>query len=43
MNNLPLLQKQYSNLAYALDTTRHQIPTKDIHLPESEEQFQGNV
>ncbi|XP_053407159.1 uncharacterized protein LOC123546104 [Mercenaria mercenaria] len=43
VNNLPSLQKQYSNLAYALDTTRHQIPTKDIHLPENEEQFQAKL
>ncbi|KAL4231486.1 HAUS augmin-like complex [Mactra antiquata] len=43
ISNLPTLEKQYSNLAYALDTTRHQIPTKDIHLPENENQFLGKL
>lgn len=42
VNNLSAVQKQYSNLAYALDTTRHQLPTADIYLPENEDQFQGN-
>lgn len=42
VNNLSVVQKQYSNLAYALDTTRHQLPTADIYLPENEDHFQGN-
>ncbi|XP_072025855.1 uncharacterized protein [Amphiura filiformis] len=32
---------QYSTMAHALDTTRHQLPLKGIHVPDDEEQYQG--
>ena len=40
-NTLSSLKKQYRSLAQALDTTRHQVPTTDIYLPDNEEQYQG--
>ncbi|KAL5022504.1 hypothetical protein ScPMuIL_001659 [Solemya velum] len=40
VSNLPTLSQEYRSLANALDTTRHQIPTKGIHLPDDEDQFQ---
>ncbi|XP_023933475.1 uncharacterized protein LOC106176487 [Lingula anatina] len=38
--NLPGLRQQYSTLAQALDTTRHQILCRGVHIPENEEDFQ---
>lgn len=43
VSHLPTLSQEYKSLANALDTTRHQIPTKGIHLPDNEDQFQGKV
>ena len=34
-------RKQYSTMAHALDTTRHQLPLKGIHVPDEEEKYQG--
>ncbi|KAL3864390.1 hypothetical protein ACJMK2_006077 [Sinanodonta woodiana] len=41
--NLPQLQKNYSDLAHALDTTRHQIRTKGVYIPDNEEEFLGTL
>ena len=38
---LPTVYSQYSSLGNAIDTTRHHLPTKGVHLPEDELQFQG--
>ncbi|XP_052227169.1 uncharacterized protein LOC127841978 isoform X2 [Dreissena polymorpha] len=43
VNSLPELQKQYSNLAYALDTTRHQIPMTEVYVPDNKEQFEAKL
>ena len=34
-------KSQYSTMAHALDTTRHQLPLKGIYVPDNEEQYQG--
>ncbi|XP_048745070.2 HAUS augmin-like complex subunit 8 isoform X2 [Ostrea edulis] len=39
VGHLPKLTKQYEILAQALDTTRHQIPTKGVYIPQDEELF----
>ncbi len=39
--SLPQLQQQYGSLSQALDTTRHQIPTKGVYIPDDEDQHQG--
>ena len=38
---LPTLRAQHQSLATALDTTRHQLPTKGVHIPDDEDRFQG--
>lgn len=40
-DKLPQLKEQHHHLAEALDTTRHHIPTKDIYIPDNEEQYAG--
>lgn len=37
------LKRQYNHLAAALDTTRHQIPTKSVHIPKDEQHFQDRL
>ena len=39
---MPDLYEQHGTLGFALDTTRHQLPIKAVHLPDNEQQFQGN-
>ena len=34
-------KSQYSTMAHALDTTRHQLPLKGIYVPDDEDQYQG--
>ncbi|XP_069122957.1 microtubule-associated protein futsch-like [Argopecten irradians] len=41
--NLPKLSREYESLAHALDTTRHQIPTQGVYLPDDEEQLQRKL
>lgn len=41
VSSLPQLTKEYDTLAHALDTTRHQIPTKGVYIPDDEDQFQS--
>ncbi|PIK62968.1 hypothetical protein BSL78_00095, partial [Apostichopus japonicus] len=41
--NLKQFQNQYSSLAHALDTTRHQIGTTGVLLPQNEEAFQDDL
>ncbi|KAJ8026188.1 HAUS augmin-like complex subunit 8 [Holothuria leucospilota] len=41
--HLKQFQSEYSTLAHALDTTRHQISTTGIHLPQNEEAFQDDL
>ena len=36
VDNLPELEKQYKTLAGALDTTRHQLPIRGVHLPDDD-------
>lgn len=43
ITNLPKLKEEYENLAHALDTTRHQIQTKGVYLPEDEDQYQRQL
>jgi len=40
-DKLSQLKEQHHHLAEALDTTRHHIPTKDIYIPDNEEQYAG--
>ncbi|XP_022086554.1 uncharacterized protein LOC110977066 isoform X2 [Acanthaster planci] len=37
--HLDQLKKQYSTLAHALDTTRHQLGTAGIHIPQDEDSY----
>ncbi|ELU09173.1 hypothetical protein CAPTEDRAFT_224384 [Capitella teleta] len=41
--HLDVVQQQYSALAGALDTTRHQLSTKDVYLPDDELSFHENL
>ncbi|ESO96871.1 hypothetical protein LOTGIDRAFT_231693 [Lottia gigantea] len=41
MTNLPVIDKDYNKLAESLDTTRHQISTRGIYIPEDEDTFQA--
>ncbi|XP_060073788.1 HAUS augmin-like complex subunit 8 [Ylistrum balloti] len=41
--NLPKLSREYESLAHALDTTRHQIATQGVYLPDDEEQLQRKL
>jgi hypothetical protein len=41
LQRVPQLTKEYDTLAHALDTTRHQIPTKGVYIPDDEDQFQS--
>ncbi|XP_052773723.1 uncharacterized protein LOC128212355 [Mya arenaria] len=43
VNSLGDLQKQYNQLAYALDTTRHQLPLTDVHIPDHREHLEGEL
>lgn len=43
VSHLPKLTKQYETLAQALDTTRHQIPTKGIYIPQDESLFHSQL
>lgn len=43
VSHLPKLTKQYETLAQALDTTRHQIPTKGIYIPQDEALFHSQL
>ncbi|CAC5410796.1 HAUS8 [Mytilus coruscus] len=43
VSSLPQLTKEYDTLAHALDTTRHQIPTKGVYIPDDEDQFQRDL
>ena len=36
---LPTLDAEHTELAAALDTTRHQIAARDVYIPEDEEQY----
>ncbi|OWF56173.1 uncharacterized protein LOC110450215 [Mizuhopecten yessoensis] len=41
--NLPKLCREYESLAHALDTTRHQIPTQGVYLPDDEDELQRKL
>ncbi|XP_062597007.1 uncharacterized protein LOC134258455 [Saccostrea cucullata] len=43
VSHLPKMTRQYETLAQALDTTRHQIPTKGIYIPQDEEMFYSQL
>ncbi|KAK6174374.1 hypothetical protein SNE40_017664 [Patella caerulea] len=43
INNLPVVSNEYHNLAASLDTTRHQISTKGIYIPDDEDTFQASL
>ncbi|XP_061194924.1 uncharacterized protein LOC133203074 [Saccostrea echinata] len=43
VSHLPKMTRQYETLAQALDTTRHQIPTKGIYIPQDEELFYSQL
>ncbi|XP_063432342.1 uncharacterized protein LOC134714752 isoform X2 [Mytilus trossulus] len=43
VSSLPQLTKEYDTLAHALDTTRHQIPTKGVYIPDDEDQYQRDL
>ena len=38
---LSQMQQQHNTLVAALDTTRHHIPTRGIHIPDEEDQYHG--
>ena len=37
--SLPKLDSEHQTLAHALDTTRHQIATRGIHIPDDEDEY----
>ncbi|XP_055955369.1 uncharacterized protein LOC126816526 isoform X2 [Patella vulgata] len=43
INNLPVISNEYHELAASLDTTRHQISTKGIYIPDDEDTFQASL
>ncbi|KAK7109037.1 HAUS augmin-like complex subunit 8 [Littorina saxatilis] len=43
MRVIPTLQRDYSSLASALDTTRHQILARGVHIPEDEDFFLASL
>ncbi|XP_038071038.1 QWRF motif-containing protein 4-like [Patiria miniata] len=43
VTHLDELKKQYSTLAHALDTTRHQLGTVGIHVPQDEDGYHGSL
>ena len=44
VHELPQLSQYYSSMAQALDTTRHELQTQGVHIPEAKDdqaEFEG--